>query len=144
MSNGISTDIIGNPVRLDTQSDVHRKIQNIGQHLYYRTKIHMNYKDSIERNPNLDIAWQIFVTEDNPKDGVYLLRVNEGDSSYYVYLDEDIEYLNEQYADSFNFIHIAKSEEYESSPEIHDWCVDGLKMDWKRANDLYKKLIGEK
>ncbi len=144
MSNGISTDITGNPVQLDTQSDVQLKVQDMGQHLYYRTKIHKNYKDSIERNPNLEIAWQIFVTGDKPKEGVYLLRVNEGDSSYYVYLDDDIDYLNKQYADSFRSIQVTEDESYERSPEIHDWCVDGLKMDWKRANELYKKLMGEK
>lgn len=140
MSNGISTDITGNPVQLDTQSDVQLKVQDVGQHLYYRTKIHKNYKDSIERNPNLDIAWQIFITEDTPKDGVYLLSVNEGDSSYYVYLDEDIDYLRKQYSDLFGF---AQSDFYEKFPEIHDWRTQGLTMNWEQARELYKKITEE-
>lgn len=145
MSSEVQTDTTGRSEQLDTQSEISPRIQEFGKQFYYYQNIHKEYKDSIEQNPILDLAWRIFQkggVESNISD--YNNLVLESGSPIKVQLNKCIfEYFSEILHSKYRITEGATEEPQEAKLFIHDRRLQGLKMDWKRARELYKRLSRE-
>jgi len=117
------------------------------RNLYFQRYLYRDYKDSVEGNPNLDVAWSIF--EDIVGNSAYeIITIGA--------LLHDFGHTSELALLTHNDLHVRNLlvtgapliSEYDPEAEdklfLPDSREQGLTMNWGRARELRKKLADRK
>ena len=115
--------------------------------VYFQTNIYRPYRSSADENPFLKFIWNIF--QECGEKGRYrndwldwVLSLKHATTGLPLAelrdLGKDLAFLS-RYKQQW----VIEQESVEKELVVHDRRVQGLTMDWKRARELYRKLLAE-